>query len=202
MRHLATAALLLTAAGIGCDGSAPVQPMAPQLAPVAFDASPNPGKRETDPGYQDGSTVYILGARLIPNAEETNPTLFERAGEVYILVFPQEVTPTPGAGPITLPSGYQPQCDPCFHPGAPPFMAYHDHVLNAGQNAPAWKAIMLMYDPTYVASPDFQPITSTDDLYAAEAAGGVFLPINQGGDNPYEIVTGGVLIGALVSGQA
>lgn len=53
-----------------------------------------------------------------------------------------------------------------------------------------------------MSSPSFKPITSAADLDAAEAAGNVFLPINQGGENPYEIDTGNVLICPLVSSHA
>jgi len=46
------------------------------------------------------------------------------------------------------------------------------------------------------------PIKSEQDLDAAEEAGNVFLPINQGGDNQYEIETGNVLICPIVSSHA
>ena len=66
-----------------------------------------------------------------------------------------------------------------------------------------WKIILLMYNPAYVAKPDFTPITSAAALDAAEAAGGVFLPINSTpGGNPYEIETGNVLICPIVSSHA
>jgi len=57
------------------------------------------------------------------------PNAYEHAEELYLVVYPQTSTPQPGAGPITLPSGYQPQCNPCFHPGLPPQFVYHDHVI-------------------------------------------------------------------------
>src|SRR2546428_9360729 len=29
----------------------------------------------------------------------------------------------------SLPCGYQPHCNPCFHPGLAPQLVYHDHLL-------------------------------------------------------------------------
>lgn len=213
MRHLATAALLLAAAAaIGCDGSTPAQPKAHG---IAFDASPVSGKPEIDPSYANGRTVYMIGSHMIMNAAQTMPNFYASSEEVYLVVYPQTNEPAPGAGPITLPSGYQPQCNPCFHPGLPAPLVYHDHVLTgapgmgnhgtAGENKGPWKIIILMYDSAYAASPTFQPIKSADDIYAAEAAGGVFVPINhdlKAGDNPDEIDTGNVLICPLVSSHA
>lgn len=92
-------------------------------------------------------------------------------------------------GPQTLPSGYQPNCNPCFHPGIPLEFSYHDHVLTgapgSGKNGTAgefkapWKIILLIYNPDVALSPTFTPITSASDIDAAEAAG-TFLPINPG----------------------
>jgi hypothetical protein len=127
-------------------------------------------------------------------------------------VFPQPTTPGSGAGPITLPSGYQPQCNPCFHPGLPPPFVYHDHVITgapgmghdgtAGEFKAPWKIIILMYDPHYANSPNFHPITSANAIDAAEQAGGVFLRINEGGANPYEVEPGNLLICPIVSNHA
>jgi hypothetical protein len=72
----------------------------------------------------------------------------------------------------------------------------------AGAMKAPWKLILLMYNPAYVASPFFTPIKSEQDLDAAEQAGNVFLPINQGGENSYEIETGNVLICPIVSSHA
>jgi len=89
--------------------------------------------------------------------------------------------------------------------------AYHDHVLTGapglGKNGTAgdfkgpWKIIILMYKPEVAFSLGFQPITSADDIDAAEAAG-EFLPINPGAENPFEINTGTVLICPFVSPHA
>jgi hypothetical protein len=72
----------------------------------------------------------------------------------------------------------------------------------AGEYKAPWKIIVLVYNPVYVASPNFRPITSATDLDAAEAAGNVFLPINGGGSNPYEVDTGNLLICPTVSNHA
>jgi len=154
----------------------------------------------------------MIGPRLIVNAKATMPNAYEHAEELYLLVYPQTGTPQPGAGPITLPSGYRPQCNPCFHPGLPPQFVYHDHVITgapgmgnngtAGEYEAPWKIILLVYNPAYVASPNFTPIKSETAIDAAEQAGNVFLPINTGADNPYEVETGNLLICPTVSNHA
>ena len=71
----------------------------------------------------------------------------------------------------------------------------------AGEFKGPWKIIVLMYSPAVLADPNFKPVTSEVDLDAAEAAG-EFLPINAGGANQYEVVTGSVLICPFVSPNA
>ena len=88
-------------------------------------------------------------------------------------------------------------------PCCPLEFSYHDHLLTgvpgfgnqgtAGEFKAPWKIIIVVYNPDVALSPDFKPITSADDLDAAEA-NGEFLPINPGADNPFEINTGSVLI--------
>ena len=167
------------------------------------------GKPEIDPTYANGQTVYMIGPHLIVGARETQPNLYAHAEELYLLTYPV----APGtSGPITLPSGYQPQCNPCFHPGLPAPFVYHDHVITgapgmgtngtAGAYKAPWKIIVLGYNPLYAMSPTFTPIKSAADVDAAEAAGNVFLPINPQASNPYEIETGNVLICPTVSAQA
>jgi hypothetical protein len=201
----------LAAVFAGCDRSGPVQPTVP-LATVAASHDATSGKPEIDPTYANGKTVYMIGPKMIVNARETQPNLYNHAEELYLVVYPQQNAPTPGSPPITLPSGYQPQCNPCFHPGLPAPFVFHDHVIagapgmgtdgTAGGMKAPWKLILLVYNPAYVSSPFFTPIKSEEDLDAAEAAGNVFLPINQGGANPYEIETGNVLICPIVSSHA
>jgi hypothetical protein len=170
-------------------------------------------KPELDPSYVNGKTVYMIGPHMIVNARQTQPNLYARSEELYLLVYPvnDKGAYTPPPPPVTLPSGYQPQCNPCEHPGLPAPFIYHDHVLTGapglGTNGTAgafeapWKIIILMYNPTVVMQHDFHPITSADAIDAAEQAG-VFLPINPGPGNPYEIDTGNVLICPLVSPNA
>jgi hypothetical protein len=172
-------------------------------------------KPTIDPTYADGQTVYMIGPHLIVNARATQPGLYASAQELYLLTYPQQTLPVLGAGPITLPSGYQPQCNPCFHPGLPAPFVYHDHVITgkpglgvngtAGQYKGPWKIIVLVYNPAYANSPSFTPITSATGVDAAETAGNVFLPINANhaaGPNSYEIDTGNVLICPTVSNNA
>jgi hypothetical protein len=213
---------------LGCQRSSPVQPeqtnavaAAPQSssmngAQLLFEHGDNTvasvGKPEIDPTWANGTTVYMIGPQMIVNARETMPNAYEHAEELYLLVFPQTSTPQPGAAPITLPSGYQPQCNPCFHPGLPPDFVYHDHVITgapgmgkngtAGEYKSPWKIILLVYNPAYVTSPGFAPITSATAVDAAEQSGNVFLPINNAGGNPYEIDTGNLLICPTVSPHA
>jgi hypothetical protein len=177
---------------------------------LLFSATASADKPVIDPTYANGQTVYMIGPHLIVDARDTNPGLYASSQELYLLSYPTNF----GASgtPLTLPSGYQPQCDPCFHPGLPIPFVYHDHVITgapgsgtngtAGQYKAPWKIIVLMYNPLYAMSPWFTPIKNANDIDAAEAAGNVFLPLNQGAANPYEIDTGNVLICPTVSSSA
>ncbi|HTL15907.1 MAG TPA: hypothetical protein VL793_01650 [Patescibacteria group bacterium] len=166
------------------------------------------GKPEIDPSYVNGKLYYMIGPRLITNP---NPNLYAKSEELYLLVYPINPTGSKTLGALTLPSGYQPNCDPCFHPGLPAQFAYHDHVLTgapglgthgtAGEFKGPWKLILLMYNPEVALDPSFTPITSAADIDSAEAAG-VFVPLNPTGPNQFEIETGNVLICPLVSPHA
>ena len=166
------------------------------------------GKPDIDPSYVNGKIVYMIGPHLITNP---NPNLYAQSEELYLLVYPLNPTGSTTLGTLTLPSGYQPNCDPCFHPGLPLEFGYHDHVLTGapglGNNGTAsgfkspWKMILLIYNPEVALSPTFTPVTSASDIDAAEAAG-TFLPINPSGTNPFEIETGTVLICPLVAPDA
>jgi hypothetical protein len=207
--------LTLLFAVIGCD-RIPSQTTEPGDLISISDAAPSHaelhGKPEIDPTYANGETVFMIGPHTIANASVLMPNAYAQAEELYLIVFPQETVPAPGALPITLPSGYQPQCNPCFHPGVPALFAFHDHVIpgapGMGKNGTAdgmkapWKIILLMYNPAYVASGTFTPIKSEAAIDAAEDAGNVFLPVNPGGENPYEIDTGTLLICPIVSSHA
>jgi hypothetical protein len=219
-RYAGVAFVLAAVAIVGCDRSTPLQP-SPTSSTAVAQASPDSanatvapsGKPEIDPTYANGKVVYMIGPHLIVNARTTMPNLYAQAEELYLVVYPQASVPMPGAGPITLPSGYQPQCNPCFHPGLPPPFVYHDHVITgapgmgnngtAGEYKAPWKIILLEYDKDYANSPTFKPLTSADAIDAAEhGTVKVFAPINPGAANPYEIETGNVLICPTVSNHA
>lgn len=213
MRVSAPAVLVLAAAAFAaCERATPVQPSASASALAPAPRASASGKPEIDPTYANGKTVYMIGTHLIVNARATMPNAYAHAEELYLLVFPQQNLPAPGAGPITLPSGYQPLCNPCFHPGLPPQFVYHDHVITGapgmGANGTArefkapWKIIVLVYNPQYAYSPSFTPLKSEAAVDLAEQAGNVFLPINPGGANPYEFETGNLLICPIVSSHA
>lgn len=169
-------------------------------------------KPEIDPTWANGTLVYMIGPHLIPNAIVTQPQLYAQSEELYLLVYPINPSGTDTL-PKTLPSGYQPNCNPCYHPGLPGVFAYHDHILpgapgfgangTAGTFKGPWKIILLMYNPQVANDPSFVPIKDAKDIDAAEA-NGVFLPINAqpGAANPYEVDTGNVLICPLVSPHA
>ena len=182
------------------------------VAAFVFAGSATAAKPEIDPTYANGQTVYMIGAHLVQGAINTMPNAYAHAEELYLLVYPQATTPSPAnAPPITLPSGYQPQCDPCFHPGLPYPFVYHDHVITGapgmGVNGTAqeyeapWKIILLVYNPAVAYSPTFQPLKSEAAVDQGEAMG-MFLPINPGAANPYEIETGNLLICPTVSSHA
>lgn len=217
MRVLHSALVVLAVMSVvGCERSTSL-PSNPQELAVAFSrnsdvASAANGKPEIDPTYANGTTVYMIGPHLIVNARQTMPNAYAHAEELYLVTYPQATLPAPGAPPITLASGYQPQCNPCFHPGLPAPFVYHDHVITgapgmgkngtAGQYKAPWKIIVLVYNPAYISSPTFAPVTSAAALDAAEAAGNVFLPINPNGANVYEVETGNLLICPTVSNHA
>lgn len=155
------------------------------------------GAPETEAVYADGQTYAMVGATLVTNA---SPGLL-KAPPIYILGFKT----APGTtGPITLPSGYRPQCNPCTQEP----VAYHDHLVTGapglgtsgtagGDYKAPWRIVAMIYNPAYSNSADFKPITSDEQLPAAEAAG-EFLPINQGPGDPYEVWTPNVLICPIV----
>lgn len=215
MRCLPSAVFLLAALFTSaCEHTNPVQPQ-PQDALRALDFSASMGKGakpEIDPTYANGETVYMIGPHGVANAATTMPNLYAKAEELYLVVFPQTELPTTNSGPITLPSGYTPQCNPCFHPGLPAPFVYHDHVITggpgmgthgtAGEYLGPWKIIVLMYTPTYAASADFKPLTSESAILDAEKAGGILMEINPGADDPYEVDTGNLLICPTVSSHA
>ena len=170
----------------------------------------NADKPAIDPSYVDGKIYYMIGPHVIVDAIDTKPQLYAQSQELYIVAYPINNASDNDTLPQTLPSGYQPLCNPCYHPGLPGVFAYHDHVLTGGpglgRNGTAgefkgpWKIIVLMYNPA-VLTTAFKPVTSVEELDAAEAAG-MFLPIGNDPTNQYEIDTGNVLICPLVAPDA
>jgi hypothetical protein len=141
--------------------------------------------------YANGQTYQInTGATVVFDAA---PGLLANASPIYIIGFPVSAGTT---GPITLPSGYQPQNN-----GLPSPIPYHDHVLvaaptEAGYSAPL-RVVQLRYTSAYAYSPAFVPVKSYAELAAGEAAG-IFEAINPGAADPYEIWTTTVLIRPVV----
>jgi hypothetical protein len=125
-----------------------------------------------------------------------NPGELAAAGPLYAVAYPINPLGLKDLGPLSV-NGYHPQCDPCFHPGLPLQLVYHDHVLagipgmGVGGTAQEWQAtrhpIAVMYSPTYIADPGFKPLTTVAEVQAGESAGD-FLPINPdpAAANPYE----------------
>lgn len=210
--------VLVVSSFVACSQTTPVQPDSLTSANGASGAGgnaapPGTGKPEIDPTWANGELVYMIGPHGIPNARETMPNLYAQAEELYLVVFPQlPPPPSPGAGPITLPSHYEPQCNPCFHPGLPAPFVYHDHVITgapgmgrngtAGEYKAPWKIIIVMYDRNYALSPNFHPLTSVEDIDAAENPQKHILQQFSSGPNPYEVDTGNLLICPTVSKHA
>ncbi len=172
---------------------------------LAWSAASAQGKPAVELMYAQGGTYYMITPHFVTNP---SPAELAQAEELYLLAYPV----APGTtGPITLPSGYQPHCNPCFHPGLPTEFVYHDHLVSgapglgkegtAGEMKGPWRLIILAYDPAVVADPAFRPLTSVDAVKAGEAAG-MFLPINPGAENPYEVETGIIVICPIVSSHA
>jgi hypothetical protein len=208
MRVISGAVVVFAAVSLaGCEGSTIVKPEqqeATRASSLSRAAAVGVGKPEIDPTYANGTTVYMIGPHVTQNARETMPNAYAHAEELYLVSYPQASLP--------LASGYRPQCNPCAHAGLPPQFIYHDHVITgapgmgvngtAGEYKAPWKIIVLVYDPAYLSSPNFRPITSAAALDSAEVAGNVFLRINRGAPNEYEFDTGNLLICPTVSNHA
>src|SRR4051812_29217763 len=170
------------------------------VTPLAAASALAAGPPATETVYVEGHTAEInTGAAVIFDA---SASLLKHASPIYILGFPVADGTT---GPITLPSGYQPQ-----HNGFPPApIPYHDHLLaaapglgtsgTAGQYGAPLRVVEMRYGPAYAADPAFVPITSADQIPAAEAAGR-FAVISPGSPDPYEHWTTTILIRPIVSG--
>jgi hypothetical protein len=145
----------------------------------------------------DGHTYAInTGAAVVFDASSG---LLEQSSPMYLIGF----TVLPGtSGPITLPSGYQPQNN-----GRPSPVPYHDHVLTgapglgtsgtAGDYAAPLRLVRMQYTPAYTYDPAFVPITSVDQFAAAEAAGKLVV-MDPGAPDPYQLWTSTILVRPIV----
>ncbi len=169
------------------------------VSPVAKAAGPC-----AETTYANGQLYCIFIAKIIPNP---SPGLLATSEPLYIASYalPDGCgtgNPT-NCGTETLPSGYRPLCNPCFHGGALNNFPYHDHVISgapgfgndgtAGDMKGPWVLILVAYDPTYSNTLTFTPFKSISAIASGELAGD-FLPINPTAPNPYEINTGVVII--------
>jgi hypothetical protein len=151
-------------------------------------------------GASNEVAVYMNGQtyRMIVNHVNLNPSDGEVAAArpFYVAVFPVNPDGRTDLGALTLPSGYRPQCDPCFHPGLAFQLVYHDHILSgapgfgidgtAQQEQGTRHPIAVMFDPAFIQRQNFHPLTTVDEVRAAERAGEL-LPINGGAANPFEL---------------
>jgi hypothetical protein len=147
--------------------------------------------------YADGQVYWMHSSHLVTGASAG----LLSAPPIYVLGFPTDLS----TGQPILPPGYTPQCDPCNGEPVP----YHDHLLTgepgsgtngtAGDYRSPWRVVIMTYDPTYVASGAFAPVTSDTQLAAAEMAG-EFLPkyFDANGVAQFEVWTNNVLICPLV----
>ncbi len=169
-------------------------------APAARAAGPC-----AETAYANGQEFCLFIAHI-----NANPSagLLATAEPIYIAAyFPIPAgcdTSNPGTcGPESLPSGYMPLCNPCFHGGALNNFPYHDHVMEgapgfgnqgtAGAMKGPWVLIVVAYDSTYSNQAGFTPFKSAAGIQSGELAGD-FQAVNPGAANPYEINTGVVLI--------
>lgn len=162
--------------------------------PLSASAAP-----QAEAVYADGQAYTMLGVTLITNA---SPGMLA-APPIYVLAY---LPPTGATGKLTLPSGYEPQCNPCTQE---PF-AYHDHLIpgapglgangtSGGDYLAPWRIVVMVYNPDWSNRPDFTPITNDDQLADAMKKG-EFLPINHapGALNPFQVWTPNVLICPVV----
>ncbi len=144
--------------------------------------------------------------------ENPSPNLLAHAEELYLAAYLPlpagcDINNASTCLPETLPSGFQPNCNPCFHGDGLNAFPYHDHVLagspglgtsgTAGAMKGPWVVIIVVYNPAVSNSPTFSPLMNASAIDAGEASG-MFLPINPGAANPYEINTGVILICPVV----
>ncbi len=151
------------------------------------------------PGASTEVAVYANGTAYHMNIHHINlspnPGELAAAEPLYVVVFSINPLGLTTLGPLAV-NGYHPQCDPCFHPGLPRPLVYYDHVLvgtpslGQGGTAVEWQATRhptaVMYNPAFIASSGFKPLTTVAEVQAGEKTG-PFLPINAGASNPFEL---------------
>jgi hypothetical protein len=114
--------------------------------------------------YADGQT-YAINTRATV-VFDASPSLLEQSSPMYLIGF----TVLPGtSGPVTLPSGYQPQNN-----GLPSPLPYHDHVLTgapglgasgaAGDYAAPLRLVRMQYTPAYTYDPAAGKLAVLDPL--------------------------------------
>ncbi len=169
----------------------------------------NAGKPIIDESYANDKTVYMIGPHLITNPDSN---LFAQAEELYIVAYPINPSGT-DTEPKSLPypTGYTPQCNPCYHFGSPDQFAYHDHILSgspgfgtngtAGEFKGPWRIILLMYTQEAINDPSFTPATNAVELDRREKLG-MFQQISHDPANLYEIELPVILICPLVAPDA
>lgn len=157
-------------------------------------------KPDTEKAYADGKTVTIAAVHFITSP---SPAHLASANYLYLVTYPVDASATGGA-PVTLASGYRPNCDPCWHPGLPAAFVYHDHVLGGaptlGNASTPRHLVILQYVARVMTDPSFQPLTSVSAVKAGEASG-MFQAIGTG-SNPYEVDTGILVVTPPVSPNA
>lgn len=160
----------------------------------------------TEPMYANGTTVYMAAPPTLATGGPNVPD------DLYLAVYPINPTGSKTLGPLSVgTNGYMPQCNPCFHPGVPLPFSYHDHIISgapgfgtsgtAGSFNPFWHVFVVVYNPADFMGKAFSPVTSNAALDQGEA-NGLFLPINKGGANPYEVDTGIVFLCVIVNSHA
>ncbi len=170
------------------------------IAPSARAAGPC-----AETAYANGELFCIFVTKIVANPSDG---LLATAEPIYIAAYSPlpvgcDTTNPSTCGPETLPLGYAPLCNPCFHGGGLNALPYHDHVMEGapgfgnegtadGMKGP-WVLILVAYDPAYSNQASFTPYKSTAGLRGGEAAGN-FVVLNPGAANPYEINTGVVII--------
>ena len=152
---------------------------------------------QTENVYVDGET-YAINTNAA-QVFDASAGLLEQSPPIYLIGF----TVLPGtSGPITLPSGYQPQNN-----GLPSPVPYHDHVLigapglgtsgTASGYAATLRLVRMQYTRAYTYDPAFVPITSVDQFAAAEAAGKLAV-LTPGATDPYQLWTTTVFVRPIV----